>query len=54
MGYYKFGPEGVCKMVLASIQVDVIAANTGRNAKFQVFSLTDEEEVGDVGLVVDD
>jgi len=40
-------------MVLASIQVDMITANTSRNAKFQVFGLADEE-VGDVRFGVDD
>ena len=43
---------GACEMVLACIQIDVVTANTSRNAKFQVLSLAGEE-VGDVCLRVD-
>jgi len=41
-------------MVLAGVQVDVITTNTGRNAKFQVLGLADDEGVGGVYLGVED
>jgi len=41
-----------CETVLASIQVDVITADTSRNAKFQVLGLADSEGVGCVYLGV--
>lgn len=40
---FKVGIGGVCKTVLAGIQVNMIAADTSGDTKFQVLSLGDDE-----------